>query len=581
MSENNEKIYEIAMKHAVYNAFKHEGKAVLSIVVSKILAENPTLKDKIREIIPIIRRAVDEANRMSLEEQKRYLEEKYPELIKESMKKEEKEKILPPLPDTNKYKVIVTRFAPNPDFFIHLGNSRVAILSHEYARMYKGKMLLRFEDTDPRTKKPLIEAYSQIKEDLKWLGIKWDEEYIQSLRMKIYYENARRLIELGGAYIDTLKKEDVVKLLEEGKPHPQRESSIEENLELFDKMLEGHFGEGEAVLRIKTKWNIKDRSLIDWVAFRIIDTDKNPHPIVGSKYIVWPTYNFAAGIDDHLMGVTHIIRGKEHKQNTMKQMYMYKYLGWEYPTTIHVGRLRLEDFIMSKSAIRDILEKKTGGYTGPDDPRFGTIMGLRRRGITPEAIRSIMIDVGIKTSDAKISYANLAATNRKILDEKAPRLMYVGNPLELKVKEIPDGCLKAIIPYHPSVKEMGSREITVCNNNNLMISKNDYEKYLNKRIRLMDLANFTIENHELIYISKSLDEAKKGKLPIIQWVKQDSARPAILLFPEGEDIHVENGVIEEVSMLEKVKGQNIQLIRKGFVMVEEVFPYVKMVFSHI
>ena len=581
MSENSEKIYEIALKHAVYNAFKHEGKAVLSIVISKILAENPTLKDKIRDIIPIIRKAVDEANRMSWEEQKRYLEERYPDLVKESIEKEEKEKTLPPLPDTNKYRIIVTRFAPNPDFFIHLGNSRVAILSHEYARMYKGKMLLRFEDTDPRTKKPLIEAYSQIKEDLKWLGIKWDEEYIQSLRMKLYYEHARKLIESGGAYIDTLKKEEVVKLLDEGKPHPQRESSPEENMELFDKMLEGHFGEGEAVLRIKTEWNIKDRSLIDWVAFRIIDTDKNPHPLVGSKYIVWPTYNFAAGIDDHLMGVTHIIRGKEHKQNTIKQTYMYKYLGWEYPTTIHVGRLRLEDFIMSKSAIKKILEKKTGGYTGPDDPRFGTIMGLRRRGITPEAIRSIMIEVGVKTSDARISYANLAATNRKILDEKAPRFMYVGNPLEVKVKGIPDECLKAIIPYHPSIKDMGSREITVCNNNNVLISKDDYEKYLNKKVRLMDLANFMLENHGLTYISRSLEDAKKEKLPIIQWVKSGYTRPAILLFPEGEDLHTENGVIEEVSLLEKIKGQNIQLIRKGFVMVEEVFPYVKMIFSHI
>uniref|UniRef100_A0A7J3ZLU5 Glutamate--tRNA ligase n=1 Tax=Fervidicoccus fontis TaxID=683846 RepID=A0A7J3ZLU5_9CREN len=575
-------IYELAFKHALYNAFKHEGKAKLSVVISKMIAERIELKDRVKEILPIVQKAVEEANKMSREEQKRLIEERYPELLLEE-KQESRREGLPPLPNVSKYKRVVTRFAPNPDFAIHLGNSRVAILSYEYARMYNGKMILRMEDTDPRTKTPIIEAYERIKEDLSWLEIKWSEEYIQSLRMNIYYEIVRKLLEKGGAYVDTLGKSEFVRYLESEKQYPPRAQTPEENLELFDKMLSGEFKEGEAVVRVKTEWGLSDRSLVDWVAFRIIDTERNPHPLVGTKYIVWPTYNFASAVDDHLMGVTHIIRGKEHESNTIKQRCLYSHLGWEYPTTIHVGRLKLEGFIMSKSFIRRLLEEGSE-YAGPEDPRFGTLAGLRKRGITPQAIWNIMLEIGIKPTDAIVSFSNLAAENRKILDPIAPRVMFVKDPIALRVKGVNGGCISAKIPYHPERAELGSREIEVCENDEVHIAKDDFEEFKDKAVRLLGLGNFKVaeSRRELELVSTGIEDAKRLKLQVIQWVQARRSLPANVLKPVGERLEVDSGFVEDVVRQDEMfkRIRNVQLVRYGFAYIETTTPAIKMVFSH-
>ncbi len=159
----------------------------------------------------------------------------------------------------------------------------------------------------------------------------------------------------------------------------------------------------------------------DWPALRVIDTKKYPHPRVGSKYIVWPLYNLAAGIDDHLMGMTHIIRGKEHYTNMVRQKYMYEYLGWKYPEAIHYGRLKITGADLSKSKI--VAGIKEGTYTGFDDPRLGTFAALRKRGITPEAIKKMIIEVGIKPNDVTLSWENLFSYNRKILDASKQQIL--------------------------------------------------------------------------------------------------------------------------------------------------------------
>ncbi|AFH42442.1 glutamate--tRNA ligase [Fervidicoccus fontis] len=578
----DEEIDKLIQKHVLINAIKHNGKAEVGAVVSKIVAEKPELKSSIKEIIESVKKKVEEINSKSIDEQKKILEKEFPEVSLTEEKKKE-EKVLPPLPNAELYEKIITRFAPNPDFVIHLGNARPAILSHEYARMYKGKMILRFEDTDPRTKTPMIEAYSLIREDLKWLGIRWDEEYIQSLRIPIYYQIAKELILKGGAYVDDSTKQEYEEIVSAGQVHPNRNKSPEDNLELFEKMLSGYYKEGEAVLRVKTDLKYTDKSLIDWVAFRIIDTEKTPHPIVGSKYIVWPTYNFAAGVDDHLMGVTHVIRGKEHKQNTIKQSHLYQYMGWKQPETIHLGRLKLEDFIMSKSQIKRILKESRGLYSGPDDPRFGTIMGLRERGILPEAIRNLILTVGAKSSDASISYVNLASENRKIIDPIAYRIMFVIEPVYLKIDNLKEGCLRTTISYHPDNKSLGSREYEVCNGDIISISRDDYESINNsgtKSLRLMELANFEISGERLVFKSKSVDIARKEKLSIIQWVKKKNSTIASLLIPSKEELKVKYGDIEKVEILESLSGKTIQLIRVGFARVKRVSPSVELVFSH-
>ncbi len=562
------RVKEVAFKHALLNAVKHGGKAQLGPVVSKVVGELPEIRGRVKEYIPIIKQAVDEVNKLSLDEQRRILEEKWPEALQE--RKVEEEKKLPPLPNVEKYKVVVTRFAPNPDFYLTLGNARPAILSHEYAEMYKGYMILRFEDTDPKIKRPMLEAYDAIKEDLAWLGVKWKEEHVQSLRMKIYYDIARQLLEKGAAYVDLCKPEDFRAYRDQGKPCPHRNQAPEDNLELWDKMVSGELGEGEAVVRIKTDLSHPDPAVRDWVAFRIIDTSKKPHPLVGDRYVVWPTYNFAAGVDDHLLGVTHILRAREHYTNTIKQKFLYDHLGWEYPETIHFGRLKLEGLVLSKSQIRKALTESPEEYDGVADPRFGTLRALRERGILPETIRQVIIEVGVKPSDASISYDNIAAINRKFLDKAADRYMAVKEPLRLRIEGLPKDA-KARIPVNPAVPSKGHRELTL-SSNEVLVQRSDVRE--GAVVRLMGLCNVRIERigNDLAIgeiAGFTVDEAKKYGAQIIQWVPSDYHVQVFV-----RKVVVGHLVVEELlgePHLSKLRGSEvIQLIRYGFVKVKNV-----------
>src|SRR5437588_10113772 len=212
-------------------------------------------------------------------------------------------KALPPLPNASKYATIVTRFAPNPDFVLHLGSIRAIILSHDYARMYSGRFLLRFDDTDPRLKKSALEYYDLIREDVHWLECQWDAEYIASDRIPIYYEYAEKVLRSGDAYICTCAPDNFRLSINAGRACPDRSKSAEQTLADWAKMLNGGFGEGEAVLRVKTDLSHPNPAVRDWPALRIIDPVKYPHPRVGSKYRVWTLYNFEVGLVSQLHGV--------------------------------------------------------------------------------------------------------------------------------------------------------------------------------------------------------------------------------------------------------------------------------------
>jgi len=176
--EEDVELKELIRKNALLNAFRHDGKAQAGSGIGKILAEKPELKAKVKELSVLVNNIVKEVNELTINEQKKILKEKWPETLTKEEKTEE-EKRLPPLPNVEKYGKVVTRFSPNPDCVLHLGSARAIILCHEYARMYKGKFILRFEDTDPKLKRPVLEFYDRIREDLAWLGCKPDEEHIQ------------------------------------------------------------------------------------------------------------------------------------------------------------------------------------------------------------------------------------------------------------------------------------------------------------------------------------------------------------------------------------------------------------------
>lgn len=574
-----DKVRETAFKHALINAVKHEGKADLKAVVSKVVGELPEIRRNVKDYMDVIRGIIEEVNKLSPEEQMRLVMENWPELLEA---KKEKEKRLPPLPGAVEGKV-TTRFAPNPDYTIHLGNARPALLSYWYAEQYDGEMILRFEDTDPRVKAPYPEAYNKIKEDLRWLGVKWSREYIQSLRLGIFYDIARELISKGGAYVDKCSDKEFKSYRNSGRACPHRDLPPDKHLEEFDKMLEGHYGEGEAVVRVKTDLSHPDPSVREWVAFRIIDTTKTPHPVVGEKYIVWPTYNFAAGVDDHLMGVTHVLRAKEHISNTVKQKYLYDHLGWKYPEAIHFGRLSLEGFILSKSKMRKMIVEY--GIEAYSDPRLGTLNGLRRRGFLRETLWRVIQDVGVKPVDARISFVNLSSINRALVDPIANRYMAVEDPVPLKLMGLP-GEVVAKVPVHPSRPETFNYKLA--DGDIVYISRKDAMSLRGRPVRLMGIGNFVL-GEPLIdesgialaasYSSASMEEAKKLGAQIIQWVYLRSSINVELLVPSGVKL-IAKALLAEERLRNEKEDSVIQFYRIGFARVDEIGDVVKCVFAH-
>ena len=561
---------ELVRKSALLNAVKHDGRAQAGPVVGKILGEKPEYRGNVKELSAFINEVVNEVNSLSFAEQKRIVEEKWPETL---VKEKTEEKHLPPLSNVANYRQIVTRFSPNPDCVLHLGSARAIVLDHEYARMYKGKFVLRFEDTDPKIKRPVTEFYDQIRKDLAWLECKPDEEYIQSDRIPIYYDHAERLLKEGNAYVCTCSPEHFRKTVLEEKPCDCRNLSAEENLNRWKQMLEGGYGEGEAVLRVKTDLHHPNPAVRDWPAARMIDTEKFPHPRVGSKYRVWPLYNLACGVDDHLMGITHIIRGKEHLTNEVRQQYMYRHLGWEYPEAIHYGRLKITGATLSKSKI--VQGMREGIYKSWDDPRLATFAALRRRGIQPDAIKKMIIDVGPKTSDVILSWENLYAYNRKILDPSTDRYFFVQDPIELTVRKVPKS-FDVKLNLHPDHPERGFRGYRIQPHESdesvlLWVSKKDVDaSKVGTMLRLMELFNVKIEKANIysaegLFVSESYEEARKDKAQLIHWIPVGNDFPCEVVMP---DASVVEGVAE--GACRKLRPDEIvQFERFGFVRIDQ------------
>ncbi len=568
MASNTEK--EAIRKIALLNALNYSGKAQFQPVLGKLLTEQPQLKAKIKQLAPLIKSIVAEVNKLPLGEQKRIVEEKWPEaLIKVRV---EAEKALPPLPNADKYERVVTRFAPNPDCMLHLGNARAIVLCYEYARTYKGSFRLRLEDTDPRLKRSALPFYAAIPEDLKWLGCKWDMEVVQSDRLSAYYEYAEKLVANAGAYICTCRSEEFRKLILAKKPCRCRDLPISEHMTRWKYMLNGTYREGEAVVRIKTDLNHPNPAVRDWPALRIIDPKRYPHPRVGGRYRVWPLYNFSAGIDDHLMGITHIIRGKEHLTNQTRQEYMYKHLDWQYPEAIHYGRMKITGGLLSKSKIVEGV--KRGVFTGWDDPRLATFIALRKRGILPETIRRLIIEVGPKTVDVTLSWENLYAINRKLLDPIANRYYYVRDPRKLKVRKIPEPAV-AQLPLHPDNSQRGFREFRIEPRKGaaeFWIATQDANLLKNGQIlRLMGLLNTRIENVEkgvveASFHSKGHEEARRLGAPLIHWLPAGTGIPCEVVMP---DATVARGIAEDTCRQLK-PNDIVQFERFGFARIDSI-----------
>ncbi len=498
------------MKYIVQNAVKY-GKPSEKAVIGKVIAENPELKSKIKDVIQTVRDCIREFESLSNEERKRLIEIYY---VKPE--KKEREIKLPPLEGAEKGKVVM-RFAPNPNGPATLGSARGIVINSEYCKIYDGKFILRFDDTDPRTKRPMIEAYEWYIEDCEWLDAKPDEVIYASKRIPTYYKYCEELLETGKAYPCFCSKDEFKKYRENGVNCPHRNTSIEQALEVWERMLEGEYEEGQVVIRIKTDMKHKDPAIRDWVAFRIIYEE---HPLVGDKFHVWPTLDFESAIEDHLLGITHIIRGKDLRDSELRQRYIYRYFGWEYPITKHWGRISIYEFgKLSTSELKE--EIKLGKYKDWNDHRLPTLRALRRRGFRPEAIRRFFISLGIGENDLSISIKNLYAENRKIVDQMANRYFFVCDPVKIKI----DGICKRIsvkIPLNPR-----KDDYRVLNGaDTVYISRDDFERLREGDvIRLKDFCNIRLKDKDrkiFEFEGFELKDAKKGR-NIIHWLSDEDS----------------------------------------------------------
>lgn len=541
------------MKYVAMNAAKY-GKPNEKAVLGKVIAENPELKARVKEVIELVKQCIAEFEEMSEDEKRRLME-----LYSVEEQKKEKEPKLPPLERAEKGKVVM-RFAPNPNGPPTLGSARGIIVNGEYAKIYDGKFIIRFDDTDPRTKRPMLEAYDWYIEDAEWLGYKPDEVVYASKRIPIYYEYAERLIEMGKAYVCFCPREEFSRYRSEGVECPHRSTSVEENLESWQKMLEGAFEEGEAVLRIKTDMKHPDPAVRDWVAFRII---YESHPLVGDAYFVYPTLDFESAIEDRLLGVTHIIRGKDLMDSERRQRYIYDYFGWEYPVTKHWGKIRIHEFgKLSTSELRRAIE--AGEYEGWDDPRLPTIRALRRRGFEPEAIRRFILSLGVGENDVAVSMKNLYAENRKLIDSKANRYFFVWNPVEIEIVGLPEE-REVTLPLNPRGGERRLRGEA-----RVMVTREDFEKFRGQVVRLKDFCNIVLDEKSE-FVSFELGNVKKGR--IIHWLPLSQAVRCRVIGEVSKEGFCEVNVENDV-------GRVVQFERFAFCMVEKFDEEVVAVYTH-
>ncbi len=548
-------LYELIRRCAIQTRIRY-GKADEKLVLGRILSEIPEIRGK-RNILRSLRWIVAEVNIMSVNELDMYWKR-----IRERVNKLK----LPGEPIN-----VVMRFAPNPNGPATIGSARGIIVNSEIARNYNGRFILRFDDTDPKTKKPLKEAYNWYIEDCKWLGAEPDEIYIASERIPNYYRYAEELIKMGKAYVCFCSREKFKKLRDSKKPCPHRNQSPKENLKFWNKMLSREYEDGECVLKIKTDINNKDPALRDWTAFRIISEE---HPRVGRRYVVWPMLDFESAIEDHILGVTHIIRGKDLMDSEMRQKFIYQYLNWKYPVTLHWGRIKVHEFgKFSTSEIRKAIER--GEYSGWDDPSLPTIKALRRRGISPDAIRNLIISLGITENDISISMENLFAENRKVIDSKANRYFFVPNPVKIIVKNAPEKVLR--LPLHPSFSDRGYREFRLkldsSGDMTLFIPEEDTKKIKEGEIiRLKDLFNVRISKITDKVIAEYLKE-KILTVKKIHWVQ--SHLDAEVIMPKQKV----SGFCEP-GCSDLAIGDIIQFERFGFVRLDKKDGKIVFYFAH-
>lgn len=534
---------EVIKKHALKNALDF-GKADAGAVVGKVIAEVPECKKDMKATMQELSKIIAEVNKMP---KKRQGEEINRYEFLEKPKDERKGLYVPNAMNGS----VVTRFPPEPSGYPHIGHAKAAFLDYEIARQYDGRMVLRFDDTNPE--KESQEFVDAIKRGLSWLGINWDSESYTSDNMVKIYAQCSTLIAQGNAYVCTCSQEEISRLRAEMRPCACRALSAGEHEKRWDAMLSGRYAEGKAVVRFKGDLKSLNTVMRDPALARILTAR---HYRQGTKYRVWPGYDLAVVVMDAIEGITHPLRTKEYELRDELYYALFGALGLKRPTLIDFARLEIKNSPISKRLLRPLIgEKKVSGW---DDPRLPTLEGLKRRGILPEAIRSFVLSFGLSKVESKPALERLLAGNRKMLDPVSRHYFLVPEPVEMAI-DISD-----TVAYR-----IRGEERTAKLNGKIFIPKDDYDSLKKGEV-------FALK--DLVFVKsdgKKLVQAKQNGIPEkkFQWVSKDDCIKCEVLVPTN--LLDENGNYNEHSLESRTgycesactgikEGEIIQFERFGF-----------------
>ncbi|MDY2735993.1 glutamine--tRNA ligase/YqeY domain fusion protein [Intestinibacter sp.] len=523
---------------------------------------------------------------------------------------------------SGKHKSIITRFPPEPNGYLHIGHAKSICLNFGLAGEFNGKVNMRFDDTNPL--KEDEEYVNSIKEDVKWLGFNWDNLYFASDYFDEMYKRAIILIKKGKAYVCDLSQEEIRAtrgtLTEPGKESPYRNRSIEENLDLFERMKNGEFANGEKVLRAKIDMASPNVNFRDPVIYRI---SHNTHHNTGDKWCIYPMYSFAHPLEDAIEGITHSICTLEFEdQRPLYDWFVRECEMENVPRQIEFARLNLTNTVMSKRKLKLLVDE--GITDGWDDPRMPTISGVRRRGFTPEAIRAFCNEIGVAKADSTVDSRLLDHFLREDLQPKAPLAMAVLKPLKLVITNYPEGQTEMLEVENISKNEEAGKRL-VPFSREVYIERDDFmeepvKKYrrffVGNEVRLMGAyfvkcTDFVKdENGEIVEIHGTYDpETKSGSgftgrkvKGTVHWVDANSAVPCeFRLFeplildddPENEGKHfleqinpnsleILQGFVEPTQIKDAKPLDKFQFVRNGFFSVDTKYTTEdKLVFNRI
>lgn len=421
---------------------------------------------------------------------------------------------------SGKHKSITTRFPPEPNGYLHIGHAKSICLNFGIAKKYGGKTNLRFDDTNPV--KEDTEYVDSIKEDIKWLGFQWAEEHYASDYFEQLYRWACDLIKKGLAYVDDQSLEEMREnrgtVQTPGKNSPYRDRSVEENLDLFERMRNGEFPDGSKTLRAKIDMAHPNMHMRDPIMYRILHTS---HHRTGDKWAIYPMYDYAHGESDSIEKITHSICTLEFDIHRPLYDWFIAQLGIFPSHQYEFARLNLNYTVMSKRKLLQLV--KENHVNGWDDPRMPTICGLRRRGYTPESIRNFCEDIGVAKRDNIIDYTRLENALRDDLNKKAQRVMVVLNPVKLIIDNYPERkseTLQAI--NNPEDESAGTREVSF--SKELYIERDDFMENPPKKYFRMTPGQEVRLRYAYIVRCTGVDKDENGEITAIHCTYDENSR---------------------------------------------------------